>query len=170
MDKKTGLRVCLCFGVCDVAASSLCSSPPRRTCPPTTFAPSCWGPPPSSCGSESSVTSRSSRNTTWVHFTVDWFVSVKRETNLRVLTGSFFAKDPDRDAQSRLAQCHPLLLLCGRHLSGLLLLWVDRPGAVSCQGECCWLSHLITRSQSRLSVAQHLPQTTGTSAFCRFLP
>jgi hypothetical protein len=42
--------------------------------------------------------------------------------------------DPDRDLASCVPQRDPVLLLCGCHLPGLLLLWLDRAGALSRQG------------------------------------
>lgn len=42
--------------------------------------------------------------------------------------------DPHRHTAGGPAQRHALLLLCGCHLPGLLLLWLDRVGALSREG------------------------------------
>lgn len=42
--------------------------------------------------------------------------------------------DPDCDSPRSLSKCYSVLLLRGCHLSGLLLLWLDRPGTIPCQG------------------------------------
>lgn len=42
--------------------------------------------------------------------------------------------DPDCDLASCVPQRDPVLQLCGCHLPGLLLLWLDRAGALSRQG------------------------------------
>lgn len=46
-----------------------------------------------------------------------------------------FPTDPDRDSSCSLSQRDSVLLLRGRHLSGLLLLWLDRFGTVPRQGD-----------------------------------
>ena len=43
--------------------------------------------------------------------------------------------DPNRHPPSSAPQRDSVLPLCGRHLSWLLLLWLDRPGTLPCQGE-----------------------------------
>jgi len=46
--------------------------------------------------------------------------------NLLCLRG-FYTADPHHHTSSSVPQCDSVLLLCSRHLFGLLLLWLDRP-------------------------------------------
>lgn len=47
---------------------------------------------------------------------------------------AFWPPDPHRHAAGGPPERHPLLLLRGCHLPGLLLLWMDRAGTIPCQG------------------------------------
>lgn len=107
----------------------------------TTCVQSCWGRPLCWCGWESFASWVSFRNTMYVNIVNHkqdhgrgFFFPVCIINLWFSFILSLYLTAFDCDSQSCLFEHHSLLLLCICHLFGILLLWMDCAGTLSCQG------------------------------------